>query len=80
MLIGFSLLLIAAGAILSFAVSAQVAGIDLDIVGYVLMGVGVVGLLWALLTMNRNRVSETRTVSDPATGERVTRSRVDDGL
>ena len=46
---GSSLLLIAAGAILRYAVTATVSGIDLQTVGLVLMFVGIVGLVLALL-------------------------------
>jgi hypothetical protein len=47
--IGTSLFLIAAGAILKFAVTLNVAGVDLHTVGVILMIVGGVGLaigLW----------------------------------
>ncbi|HEY7195627.1 MAG TPA: hypothetical protein VH306_00400 [Gaiellaceae bacterium] len=43
-----SLILIAVGAILAFAVTATVSGIDLDTVGVILMIVGGVGLLLSL--------------------------------
>jgi hypothetical protein len=46
--IGTSLLLIAVGAILNFAVTATVAGIDINTVGVILMVVGVLGLLISL--------------------------------
>jgi hypothetical protein len=55
MTIGGSLFLIAVGAILAFAVTASVAGIDLQTVGWILMVVGVVGLLLGLVLMNRGR-------------------------
>ena len=44
MSIGASLFLIAAGAILAFAVTAEVSGIDLSTVGWILMIVGGLGL------------------------------------
>ncbi len=46
---GTSLLLIAIGAILRYAVTATVSGIDLQTVGLVLMIVGIVGLILSLL-------------------------------
>jgi uncharacterized membrane protein YedE/YeeE len=49
MTFGSSLLLIAIGAILRYAVTATVSGIDLQVVGLVLMIVGVVGLVLSLL-------------------------------
>lgn len=49
MTFGTSLLLIAVGAILRYAVTATVSGVDLHVVGLVLMIVGVVGLVLSLL-------------------------------
>lgn len=46
--IGISLLAIAVGAILKFAVTASVGGIDVGTVGVILMVVGGVGLVIAL--------------------------------
>jgi hypothetical protein len=45
MTIGGSLFLIAVGAILNFAVTAEVAGVDLQTVGVILMVTGGVGLV-----------------------------------
>jgi hypothetical protein len=47
--IGISGLAVIAGAILLFAVDADVEGIDLDTVGIILLIVGVVGAAWSLL-------------------------------
>ena len=55
MTVGGSLFLIAVGAILAFAVTESVAGIDLQTVGWILMVVGVVGLILGLVLMNRSR-------------------------
>ncbi len=43
--------LIAVGAILRFAVTASVSGIELATVGVILMVVGVIGLLLSILAM-----------------------------
>jgi len=48
MTIGLSLFTVAVGAILKFAVRAQLAGISLSTVGVILMVVGAVGLLVSL--------------------------------
>ena len=53
MTIGGALFLIAVGAILYFAVTAHVAGIDIQTVGLILMIVGVVGLALSLLLAAR---------------------------
>ena len=55
MTIGASLLLIAIGAILKFAVTKQVSGINVGTVGIVLMVVGAVGLVLSLILMNTRR-------------------------
>jgi hypothetical protein len=53
--IGTSMFLIAVGAILKFAVTATVSGIDLATVGVILMVVGIVGLAFSLLVIGRAR-------------------------
>jgi Domain of unknown function (DUF6458) len=47
--IGISLFLVAVGAILAWAVNATVTGLDVKIVGVILMVVGLVGLMLSLL-------------------------------
>ncbi len=49
MTIGASLFLIAVGAILRYAVTDSVKGVDLQTVGVILMVVGVVGLLLGIV-------------------------------
>ena len=51
MALGTSLLLIAAGAILAFAVTWTTNGVNIQIIGDILMVVGVVGLLFSLIFM-----------------------------
>ncbi len=51
--IGTSVFLIALGAILKFAVTATVSGIELSTVGVILMVVGVIGLVFSLLVLMR---------------------------
>lgn len=63
MTIGGSIGLIILGAILTFAVSAEVSGLDLNIVGIVLMVGGVVGLIFGL-TLRQRRAATTRVVED----------------
>ena len=55
MSIGSSLFLIAVGAILRFAVTASLAGVELRTVGLILMIVGIVGLVLSLLLLSRTR-------------------------
>jgi hypothetical protein len=47
--LGVSLFLIAVGAILTWAVNAEVSGLDVTAVGVILMVTGVVGLLLSLM-------------------------------
>jgi heme/copper-type cytochrome/quinol oxidase subunit 2 len=49
MTIGTSIVLIAAGAILKYAVTAHVSGIDIQTVGVILMLVGILALILSLL-------------------------------
>jgi hypothetical protein len=50
--IGTSILLIAVGAILRWGVSDRISGIDLSVIGLILLVVGIVGLLISLLYAN----------------------------
>jgi hypothetical protein len=47
--IGVSLILIAVGAVLTWAVNASVSGVDIHTIGVILMIVGAVGLLLSLM-------------------------------
>ena len=47
--VGVSILLIAAGAILTWAVNATVSGLEIQTVGVILLIVGVVGLVLSLI-------------------------------
>jgi hypothetical protein len=47
--IGVSIFLIAVGAILAFAVNAEVSGLDIEVVGWILLAVGAIGILLSLL-------------------------------
>ena len=47
--IGVSLILIAVGAILTWAVNATVSGLDINTIGVILMIVGAIGIVLSLL-------------------------------
>jgi hypothetical protein len=53
--IGFSILLIAAGACLIWAVHQHVSGVDLHLLGFILLIVGAFGLLASLLVFGGRR-------------------------
>ncbi|MCR4511814.1 DUF6458 family protein [Aeromicrobium sp. 50.2.37] len=55
MQIGSSLFLLAAGAILAFAVQDSINGVDLTMVGYILIAVGALGLIVSLVLSGRSR-------------------------
>ena len=75
--LGTSIFLIALGAILKFAVTATVSGIELATVGTILIVVGIIGLLASLLwaaqarrtgavgAVERERVVERDPYADP---------------
>jgi hypothetical protein len=64
--IGISVFLMALGAILAFATNVSVSGLDLNVVGIILIAVGVIGLLTTLLIFApRRRMSRVeRRVAD----------------
>ena len=55
--IGGSIFLLALGAILAFAVNAHISGIDINVVGYVLMLAGLIGLIITIWYWNSRRRS-----------------------
>ena len=70
--ISTSIVLIAIGAILAFAVDVTVSGLELQTVGWILLVVGAIGLLLSLLFWSSWGGFRSRTTSvDPATGTRA---------
>jgi uncharacterized membrane protein len=47
--IGVSIFLIAVGAILAFAVSAEASGVDVQTVGWIVLAVGLLGLVLSMI-------------------------------
>lgn len=82
--IGFSIFLLALGAILAFALNFNVAGVDINIIGWILMGAGVIGLILTMVVMaprRRRTVTETQsasTLAPPDTSRVDTRTVVDE--
>ncbi len=67
--IGVGIFLIVVGAILTFALDVKMAGVDLDVVGWILMLAGVAGLVLFFYFWNRRRgsravVTERRSYED----------------
>ena len=69
--IGASITLLALGAILAFAVDAEVSGIDINVIGVILMVCGAIGLLLTMLVFGRR----DRVVGGVAEERVVTRER-----
>ncbi|MBD0349139.1 MAG: hypothetical protein ICV59_08300 [Thermoleophilia bacterium] len=47
--VGVSIFLIAVGAILAFAVSAEVSGLDIEVIGWILLVIGILGLVLSVI-------------------------------
>ena len=79
MSLGSGIVLFVIGAILAFAVNIQVSWIDLQLVGYILMGAGVLGIILGivLITRRRQTTMTSRSAVDPVSGEQVSRRTVD---
>lgn len=77
MTVGFSLFLIALGAILRWGIDAVVEGANLDVIGLILIAIGVVGLIIGLFTTGRFSRSTTRERVEriPDGEERITEHR-----
>lgn len=79
--IGVSVFLLAVGAVLAFAVHATVAGLDIHVVGWILMAAGALGLVMTLAIFaprSRRMVTQTRTTPTPA-GAAILGSSVPEG-
>ncbi|HEV7951482.1 MAG TPA: DUF6458 family protein [Glaciihabitans sp.] len=73
MSIGSGIFLFVVGAILAFAVNVEVAAINLDLIGYLLMGAGVIIFIIGLVLAARKRQSSTTVRSGvDANGAQVT--------
>ncbi|WP_341719784.1 DUF6458 family protein [Micromonospora sp. FIMYZ51] len=68
--IGTSVFLLALGAILTFAVNASIGGLDLDVVGWILMAAGLLGLILTTLVWGRRR-QVVATTEEPVEYRRV---------
>ena len=68
MQIGSSLFLLAAGAILAFAVQDSINGVDLTMVGWIMTVVGIVILALSAITNNRARGARSMSTTTHADG------------
>ena len=76
MRLGTSIVLLALGAILTFALNVEVSGVDLDVVGWILMIAGALGVVLelALWGPRTRRVTRTDAYGEPVAGAPVRRS------
>ena len=80
MRLGTGILLLALGAILTFAVRAEVSGLDLQVVGWILMAVGALGIVLelAVFAPRRHRVVHTEARGLAADGLPARRTKTDE--
>jgi hypothetical protein len=64
MTIGGSIGLIIVGAILAFAVTYDLAGLDINVIGFILMVGGLIGLIAGLVLAQRSRAATRTRVVD----------------
>jgi hypothetical protein len=62
--IGASVFMIALGAIITFAFNIRVGWLDLDVVGWVLMAAGALGLIMTLTVFSRRRSTVVQSAPD----------------
>jgi hypothetical protein len=77
--IGVSLVLIAGGAILTWAVETSVSGLNINTVGVILMVVGIIGLILSLVFWSSWGGFGAMRVAPGPGGRRVTTTSVDEG-
>ncbi len=70
---GAGIFLFVVGAILAFAVNVSVAWANLHLIGYILMGAGILGIIlgFALMFRKQKSLTVTRNSVDPANSEQV---------
>lgn len=74
MTIAAALILIAIGAVLKFAITADLNGVNLGMIGVILMIIGAVGFVIALIMMFTRRRTDVVSRTDDGYGPRQTRT------
>ncbi|MGY1710190.1 DUF6458 family protein [Geodermatophilus sp. SYSU D00758] len=73
MRLGTAIVLLALGAVLTFALRVDVSGVDLQVVGWILMAAGALGVVLELVVWApRRREVRTTTHADPVGRRRTT--------
>ncbi len=81
MRLGTAIVLLALGAILTFALRVDVSGLDLQVVGWILMLAGVLGIVLEMTVWgprSRRRVTHTEGYGTPPAGGPVQRTTTDE--
>ena len=80
MRLGTGIVLLALGAILTFAVRAELSGLDLQVVGWILMAAGALGIVLevALWAPRRRRVTRTDAYDPHVPGAPARRTTTDE--
>src|SRR4051794_27104873 len=81
MRLGTAIVLLALGAILTFALRVDVSGVDLQVVGWILMIVGALGIVLEVAVWgprSRRRVTHSEGYAAPAAGAPVQRTTTDE--
>jgi hypothetical protein len=81
MRLGTAIVLLALGAILTFALRVDVSGVDLQVVGWILMLAGALGIVLEVAVWGprqRRRVTRTDGYAPPAAGAPVQRTTTDE--
>src|SRR3954462_15681863 len=81
MRLGTAIVLLALGAILTFALRVDVSGVDLQVVGWILMVVGALGIVLEVAVWgprSRRRVTHSEGYAGPAAGAPVQRTTTDE--
>jgi len=73
--IGASIFLIAVGLILALAVNVSVSGLDIAVIGWILVAAGVVGLAMTMLVFGPRSTARRDTVVRDAPADRVVEER-----
>ena len=73
--VGTSLVLLAAGAVMAFAISVNTSGFNLNTIGWILMAVGALGLVVSLIiatsAASRSTYTDTTVVERQPARERI---------
>lgn len=79
MYLGLGIFLLVVGAVLAFATSIHVSGIDLSLVGWILMAGGLLAIILSFALPRRHGFASRQVVQrDPVTGAEVREARVEE--